>query len=149
MTTIMHKLLEKIHRHESAVLNLSNHSLTDYQIKPIIEEITMNPSIEVLDLSFNRLGNASTVAIASLTQLKSLDLGANCIGNKGLTAFQQHPSIEALGLNFNMNIDEYAVMDLIVKSRLRDIQLIACQISEEGKKSIEALLNKRRNYRSR
>ena len=77
-------------------INLSENSITDEQLLPMVEAIRggCNTSLENLILYSNRIGNAGCHALATLladinSNLQILDLDRNQIGNEGATAIYQ------------------------------------------------------------
>jgi len=94
--------------------------------------ITAQPQLELLDFSFNNIGNDGAVAISRLTYLTHLDLRNNNIGNDGAISIAQHVT----GLTYldlrNNNLSDEGVRDINNLPHLTHLDLGHNNIGTDG-----------------
>ncbi len=122
-------------------LDLRHGSLKDADIPAIVEFLKKNPSITILNLSWNMdLSSVGLVQLAAIDTLTDLDISRNGKGTdttnygleaKDVVAFVNHPSLKRLNLSLN-NIGDEGAMALAKNTVLESLDIGANNISDVG-----------------
>jgi internalin A len=113
-----------------------------YQLQEVVPELAQRLSpltqLTSLVLSGNEIGDAGAASLAALTQLTSLDLTANQIGAAGAASLAALTKLTSLDLGDN-EIGAAGAASLAALTRLTSLDLTANQIGAAGAASLAAL----------
>jgi Leucine-rich repeat (LRR) protein len=107
-------------------------------VEALAERLGELTQLTSLDLRYNQIGDAGAASLAALTQLTSLDLGGNQIGAAGAASLAALTQLTCLNLD-NNQIGDAGAASLAALTQLTCLNLDNNQIGDAGAASLAAL----------
>lgn len=155
ITTGSCNLFEK---HPFQVLQIHLSKVDDNKCRTLVRYLLEHPSLKVLDLSHNQIGDRGARALGKLmgsSQLETLTLYDNCIGDPGAKALShalsKNPRLLSLNLALNRLQDdggEALVNSLLKNSFLLHINLAANELTVQTAQTLHKVLLRNSSLKS-
>jgi internalin A len=107
-------------------------------VEALAERLGELTQLTSLDLRYNQIGDAGAASLAALTQLTSLDLGGNQIGAAGAASLAALTQLTCLNLD-NNQIGDAGAASLAALKQLTSLDLWGNKIGAAGAASLAAL----------